>query len=352
MKRDILYTMFADIKGFSSLTEKQLEVFVERVFPELASRIDVRELEYVNTWGDGIVLAARSLSRVATVALDMRDYFRNKEWESDALPTLEVRISLHLGECFTGTDPFTQRGLLTGKSVIIAARLEPVTLPGQVWITNMVASALRQQIETKEIRRLSCDLIGPVSLPKNAGVQEVFLLRREHDPPLTEAMRLSIVQPDPTLSRLGMSETAGGPLAPEIVIGIVLWDEKVAVVQRADKSEGLDWTFPSGKKFPSEKGDARVFREVLMETGLTCVVKKQICIVERHPTTNVKAHYYYLEPIDPKEMRNADPGENTQARWLPVSQLASLMDGKIAPCVLEFFAEQGLATRSPTVRHG
>ena len=58
----------------------------------------------------------------------------------------------------------------------IAARLEPETLPGEVWATQTVISQLQALKAELDWKRL-----GPVVLPKDAGKVDAFCLLRKDE---------------------------------------------------------------------------------------------------------------------------------------------------------------------------
>ncbi len=180
MERKLVGMMFSDVSGYSSLKEPQLRVFIETVLQEIAevlnqARNDCLE---INTWGDAIVAASADPYKLAHVALDLRDYFKNKNWEDSHLPSsLACRIALHAGVVFIGDDPIRQRPGIVGTQVNLAARIEPVTTPGEVWVTEQFAKMIAENVD----KTIGFDDLGERPLAKKFGSARLFRLRRSHE---------------------------------------------------------------------------------------------------------------------------------------------------------------------------
>ena len=170
--------MFFDIKNFSTLSQAQLLSYNNNVSPALASIID-RYREWfldVNTWGDAIITVSEDPVKIARLALDLRDYFRVTNFENMSLPVdLKCRISLHAGTVNYCLDSIRQCAGVVGFNVNLAARVEPVVVPGEVWATEEFAKTLGPHVDAE---RLAFDSIGSKKLYKNFGIHRVLKLRR------------------------------------------------------------------------------------------------------------------------------------------------------------------------------
>jgi len=90
----IVGLLFADVVGYSKLNETQLITFMTKVLPALTEQVvDLHRAHFVelNTWGDGLVVAAPDPYRLADFALRLRDFYRNRHWQADDLK----RMLLH-----------------------------------------------------------------------------------------------------------------------------------------------------------------------------------------------------------------------------------------------------------------
>ena len=170
--------LFLDIKGFSTLSQAQLERYIGVVLPELANEIEPYRstLLELNTWGDGLVAVSDNPVALARLALAFRDYFRRTNFEEKALPTsLQPRISVHAGTVYFGHDPIRKTRGVIGTNVNLAARVEPVIIPGEVWATDDFAQMMTIHAKAE---RLAFDDLGPRQLAKGYGSRRLLRLRR------------------------------------------------------------------------------------------------------------------------------------------------------------------------------
>jgi class 3 adenylate cyclase len=180
MKREMAAILFSDVAGYSKLTEPQLRDYLKVILPDIAALIsNHREsLIELNTWGDAVVAVSADPYVLARMALELRDFFRNRNWADDHLPTgLSSRVALHAGVVFTGDDPIRQVSGLVGTQVNLAARIEPITTPGEVWVTEQ----FMKQIDTASDITLAFDDLGERPLAKKFGSAKLFRLRRQHE---------------------------------------------------------------------------------------------------------------------------------------------------------------------------
>lgn len=313
--------LFADVKGYSSLTERQLLVFAEDILPQAAEKLRGHDCHHVNTWGDGLVVATSAVRSIASIALDLRDLFENLDWEDHQLPPLSIRISIHHGEYYKGTDPFTQGGLVTGKTIIRAARIEPVAKPGMIWITEAVEVALRDEQKDRRQALFAADHVGDIELAKSAGSERIFSLRRRNDPPLDERDREEILRENARRSGSTQAPPANAAQMFEACLAIVRRNDEVLLVRRQRDQTELDWGFPAAKKQPLDNEQHIVVREVRRETGIDCTLAAKIATVDCHPLTGARCHYFLLAPVNDDAPRNLDAEENADVRYVPIADL-------------------------------
>jgi sugar/nucleoside kinase (ribokinase family)/class 3 adenylate cyclase len=180
--RKLVGIMFLDVKHFSTLSQTQLERFIDDVLPALAATIDPYRdhLLELNTWGDAIIAVSEDPVLIARLSLDLRDYFRKTNFEALGLPqTLRSRISLHAGPVKYGQDPIRNRLGIIGANVNLAARIEPIIVPGEVWATADFAQMLAPHVSAE---RLAFDDIGYRDLAKGYGRHPLRKLRRADEP--------------------------------------------------------------------------------------------------------------------------------------------------------------------------
>jgi hypothetical protein len=169
--------LFADVKGFSVLTDEQVLVFAECVFGEFAKILERhgRHVCYRRTWGDAVFLVLADASTAAECALDLQDAMASINLESEGLPGhLALRLGGHLGPIFRYHDPVTDAPDFTGSHVSRTARIEPITPVGEVYVSEPFAAAL----VLADRRDLTCDYVGHMPMAKGYGRLRMYRLRR------------------------------------------------------------------------------------------------------------------------------------------------------------------------------
>jgi class 3 adenylate cyclase/ADP-ribose pyrophosphatase YjhB (NUDIX family) len=331
--------LFADVKGYSSLNENQLLAFAQQVLPRAAEQLTDHECHHVNTWGDGLVVAVSSVRSIAAIALGLRDLFERLDWEDYHLPPLSIRISIHHGEYYQGEDPFTKGGLVTGRTIIRAARIEPVAKPGMIWVTEAVEVALRDDQKGRANPRFATDLVGDVELAKGAGTERIFSLRRHNDATLATDVRDEILAEN--AKRSGTTPKSGGNAVEnfEACLGVVIRRDEVLLVRRQLDQTELSWGFPAAKKQPLDNEQHIVVREVRRETGVDCTLREKIATLECHSLTGAKCHYYHLTPVNDAEPENRDNEENADARYVLISDLEKYIPQHLNPEVAQYLRQ-------------
>ena len=160
--------LFADVVGYSQLTEEQQPRFVEHFMGAVAALMAVSPHAPVfqNTWGDALFFVFNTVADAGLFALDLRDRLCHTAWEEKGLPKeLTLRIALHAGPVTGCVDPVTKQPNYVGSHVSWAARIEPITPPGQVYASRPFAALAAAQ----GVSPFTCDYVGQVPLPKGYG---------------------------------------------------------------------------------------------------------------------------------------------------------------------------------------
>lgn len=180
---DLVALFFADVKGYSRLTEPDLPRFVELFLDLIAQEIDAlpagdQPLKR-NTWGDAIYLVLPRVDVAGRLALEINDRIRSTSWVSLGFPSdLRLRIGLHAGPTYKCTDPITKRDRYLGTHISTAARIEPIVSPGRVFASQAFACLAAEARVTDFV----CRYIGLKALPKNAGAIPIFRVDRPRVP--------------------------------------------------------------------------------------------------------------------------------------------------------------------------
>jgi hypothetical protein len=168
--------LFADAVGFSRLHEAQIPLFSDRFMAAVARFADgspdrplARE-----TWGDAVYFVFKTVSSAGRFALGLRERIGAIRWADHGLPdSLAFRIALHAGPVFERRNPVTGRPAFIGTHVSRAARIEPVTPPGQVYASLSFAALAAAQ----RAKGFSCEYVGVVPLAKHYGSFPLYHLR-------------------------------------------------------------------------------------------------------------------------------------------------------------------------------
>lgn len=169
--------MFTDYPGFSTLDERVLPVFWDEVMVRAAGTLEDygEAIKQGNTWGDALFVIFKDARSAASAALDLCDRFN--EVDCKALGVREgtaMRIALHFGPTYSGHDPVSRRTTYYGTEVSRAARIEPVTPSGSVYVTEPFAAVLEMDTD----HPFACNYVGKIALPKGYGTYPLYRLKR------------------------------------------------------------------------------------------------------------------------------------------------------------------------------
>ncbi len=171
----ILGILFADVEHSSQLTDDQQPLLVKHFLGRIGrlARESPNRPAWKNTWGDGLYMVFDDVGRAGRFSLELRDAITGTAWNEYGLPPhLTMRIGLHAGPIFSYEDPITGYQNFTGRHTIRGARIEPVTLPGQVYasreFTALAAAAFADDF--------TCTPVGRVTLAKNAATTSLFVV--------------------------------------------------------------------------------------------------------------------------------------------------------------------------------
>jgi class 3 adenylate cyclase len=173
-QRELRAMLFGDVKGFSKLTEAQIPAFVTHVLGALGGVLAQygEQVLYRNTWGDGIFLVLRDAPVAARCALELQAALDALDLPALGLPeTLAIRLGGHFGPVFEATDPVQRLTNYFGAHVSRTARIEPVTPPGEVYVTEQFAARL-----ALEPGGFACDYVGQVPAAKDYGSMRMYHL--------------------------------------------------------------------------------------------------------------------------------------------------------------------------------
>ena len=175
--RAIRAMLFGDIKGFSKLGDDQMPAFAARVLGTLGGVLDRfgERVAFANSWGDAFFAVFDDARSAARCALDMQDEIARVDFAAAGLPeAMALRIGGHLGPVHRVDDPILHRPAYMGAHVVRAARIEPITPEGCVYVTESFAALLALEDE----QDYACDYVGVTEAAKQYGAMRMFLLHR------------------------------------------------------------------------------------------------------------------------------------------------------------------------------
>jgi len=175
--RVIRAMLFCDIKGFSKLNDVELPNFVANLLGAIGKVVDSfgGSVSFANTWGDGLFLVFEDPAQAARCALDLQLAVSRIDLAKAGLPPyIAMRIGGHLGPAYAALDPVLLRQNYFGAHVSRAARIEPVTPEGCVYVTENFAAVLGLE----NGKEFACDYVGMTEAAKKYGSMRMFLLRR------------------------------------------------------------------------------------------------------------------------------------------------------------------------------
>jgi len=177
-KRVIRSVLFGDFKGFSRLRDEHIKLFLATVMQPVAEVLD-RYAEHVivrNTWGDGLFIIMDNAVNGARCALDLQERLHSVDLTAAGLPAdLALRLGGHTAPLVPVYDPVLRINMVMGRGLTRAARIEPRTPPGEVYVTSGFAALLRLEPECG----VTSEYVGHLTTAKNFETTPMYLLRRQ-----------------------------------------------------------------------------------------------------------------------------------------------------------------------------
>jgi class 3 adenylate cyclase len=173
----LMSLLFADVRGFSRLSEAQLLVFAREFLGRVAALVEESRVRPVtrHTWGDGLFFTFDRVGDAGAFALDLAELIDRMDWGGVGLPSdLSIRIGLHCGPVYECFDPISRQPTYCGVHVNHAARIEPITPPGNVYASEAFAALA----SAEEVRGFVCEYVGRTPLAKDFGLFSTYHVRR------------------------------------------------------------------------------------------------------------------------------------------------------------------------------
>lgn len=174
--RRMVGLIFADIAGFMRLDDPDLPRFWNVVMRGIAETLDAQRERILlsQTWGDALHVVTTDAATAALIAIQIQAFIQSLVERPDSpFPALELRVAAHYAPVFEGFDPIQRARTYFGTQLTFTARIEPVTPPGQVYVTEGLAAQLA--IEAPDT--FACEYVGEIQLAKRFGNYRVYAMR-------------------------------------------------------------------------------------------------------------------------------------------------------------------------------
>ena len=175
--RQIGAILFTDLHGFSRLRDEQFPLFVGEVLGALGAVLDDHRetVLWRNCWGDAIAAVFSGVSEAADCALELHEALNRIDLEAIGLPAnLELRIGAHAGPVMAIADPITRKPTYWGRELTRAARIEPRTPEGEVYVTDAFAALLALE----PVVAFVTEYVGRVTTAKEFETIPMYQLQR------------------------------------------------------------------------------------------------------------------------------------------------------------------------------
>ena len=168
--------LFTDYQGFSKLSEAGHPLFDREIMGRVAAVLAEHGDDVLarNTWGDALYTIMTGAIEGAEIALHLQRELKDVDPAALGLPPDQggMRIALHYGSVYQSVDRVTGLPNFLGNEVARAARIEPVTPPGDVFVTEPFAAMIALHAPD----RFHCQYVGRVDLAKKYGTFPMYRL--------------------------------------------------------------------------------------------------------------------------------------------------------------------------------
>ena len=175
--REIGTIVFTDLHGFSRLRDEQFSTYVGEVLAALGAVIDRHSdaVRWVNTWGDAIAAVFSDVTAAADCALGFHEALQRVDLDAIGLPAdLDLRIGAHAGPVMAIVDPVSHKPTYWGRELTRAARIEPRTPEGEVYVTDAFAALLVLEPGAE----FATEYVGRVTTAKDFETIPMYRLQR------------------------------------------------------------------------------------------------------------------------------------------------------------------------------
>lgn len=157
--------LFADVINHQKISERQMPAFIRAFKGGIAGLLAApgARPSVSESWGRSLCFVFNELPDAARFALELRDFVTRTDWSALGLPAdLGIRIVLHGGPVYAFDDPVLGRRSCAGAHLARAARIEPITPPGQVYASQEFAALC----SSEDLSAVSFEFLGHLRTAK------------------------------------------------------------------------------------------------------------------------------------------------------------------------------------------
>ena len=162
MKRRLAAVLVADMAGYSRLMEQDEEDVLKRHKTRrrelIDPKIEGRGGRIVKTTGDGMLAEFASAQESVRCAIDIQTAMAERESASPIDSRIIYRIGINLG------DIVFDEGDIFGDGVNVASRLQGLSEPGGVWVSDIVHQAVADRLD-QPLRDMGSQRVKNISRP-------------------------------------------------------------------------------------------------------------------------------------------------------------------------------------------
>lgn len=177
ISRRFIGTLFADFAGYSRLSDAEQPCFQALFLGSIGAMLRHWQDKILlqHTWGDAVHIVTVDAESAADIAAEIHAIVdRVRPGLGGMLAQLELRLAAHYAPAYAGIDPIEGTQTYFGSQLSFTARIEPVTPPGMIFVTE--AFAARLALEAPD--RFLVEYAGEIDLAKRFGKYRLFSLRR------------------------------------------------------------------------------------------------------------------------------------------------------------------------------
>lgn len=175
------YVVFSDLHGFSKLSEPEIRKLSSDVLQTVYDLVKayITKAKVFNTWGDACFGIFENGSDAVSFCIEYRKAFQELNFSEIGIKPIKPRIAAHFGEFLVFYDKYLSRDNAIGWIINTAARIEPITKVGEIFVTKQ----FKDNIESLPVKidSICFDELGTLPIAKGFGEFELYKLRLKEE---------------------------------------------------------------------------------------------------------------------------------------------------------------------------